>query len=81
MPYVDEATARAYSEAWEGWRKQIDHVNRVFLDGEAITPEQIKGLLNREARWKARFDDARRRLLGIEPESPLTGSPDGNPFR
>lgn len=81
MPDVDEATAREYREAWEGWRKQIEHVNRVFLEGEAIKPDQIKGLLNREARWKARFDDARRRLLGLDRPSPLANPSNDNPFR
>lgn len=81
MPYVDDETAREYREAWEGWRKQIDHVNRVFLDGEAIRPEQMKGLLNREARWKQRFDDARLRLLGLDRDSPLAGPENDNPFR
>jgi hypothetical protein len=79
MPFVDEETAKAYSDAWEAWRKQVDHLHRVFLDGERIGPEQIKGLLNREARAKTKYDEARKRLLGIE-ESPA-GAADGNPFR
>jgi hypothetical protein len=64
MAFVDEDTARAYRAAWEAWRKQVEHVHRVFLDGEAIRPDQIKGLLNREARAKDAYDAARLRLLG-----------------
>jgi hypothetical protein len=79
MPYADEATKSAYRDAWEGWQKQLDHLHRVFLDDEAIRPDQLKGLLNREARAHERYDEARLRLLGIEP-SPL-GSPGENPFR
>ncbi|MEO6397581.1 MAG: hypothetical protein ABIP13_03845 [Tepidiformaceae bacterium] len=81
MAFVDEATATAYREAWQAWSKQIEHVHRVFLEGEAIRPEQIKGLLNREARHKQAYDEARLKLLGVE-ESPLGTSLAGdNPFR
>ena len=80
MPFVDEATAAAYRAAWDAWFKQIQHVHRVFLEGEPIKPDQIKGLLNREARHKEAYDAARLALLGIE-QSPLGGGNDDNPFR
>jgi hypothetical protein len=80
MPFSDEATRAGYREAWDGWRKQVEHVHRVFLEGEAIGPDQIKGLLNREARAKAKYDEARLRLLGLE-DSPLATPAEGNPFR
>lgn len=80
MPFVDEETARNYREAWDAWKKQVEHVHRVFLEGEPIRPDQIKGLLNREARAKERYDQARLRLLGVESE--LAPRPGGdNPFR
>jgi hypothetical protein len=79
MAFVDEATAQAYRSAWESWRKQIEHVHRVFLEGEALEAAQLKGLLNREVRAKEAYDAARLRLLGLE-EAPLPG-PGGNPFR
>jgi len=69
MAFVDEATATAYREAWQAWSKQIEHVHRVFLDGEAIRPDQIKGLLNRESRAKVAYDESRLRLLGINENS------------
>jgi hypothetical protein len=81
MPFVDEETADVYREAWEAWRKQVDHLHRVFLDAEPITPDQIKGLLNREARAKKKYDAARRRLLGIETSSAGPASGSDNPFR
>jgi hypothetical protein len=81
MAFADEATAKAYREAWDAWFKQVEHVHRVFLDGEPIRPDQVKGLLNREARAKERYDAARRRLLGLD-ESPLApGNTDENPFK
>jgi len=80
MPRVDPATADAYRAAWDDWQKQLEHVHRVLLDGEPLTPERFKGLLNREARAKDRYDAARLRLLGLE--SPLATPQDGsNPFR
>lgn len=62
--------------------KQLDNVHRVFLDGEPMTPDRMKGLLNREARAKTRYDEARARLLGIDAgPAPAQGDPDVNPFR
>jgi hypothetical protein len=82
MPFTDEATAGEYREAWEAWKKQIEHVHRVFLEGETLRPDAIKGLLNREARAKERYDRARLRLLGLEPAGALEPPPAGdNPFR
>ncbi len=80
MAFVDPETAGAYREAWDAWRKQLDHLHRVFLDGESIAPDQLKGLLNREARAKEKYESARRRLLGIDTRPPGTAG-GGNPFR
>ncbi len=83
MAFVDEATAAEYSAAWQAWLKQVEHVHRVFLDGESLRPDAIKGLLNREARAKEKYDAARLRLLGVD-ESPPGGAqvnPDENPFK
>jgi hypothetical protein len=81
MAFVDEVTAKTYRDAWEAWRKQVEHLHRVFLDGEKIGPDQIKGLLNREARAKQKYDAARLALLGLD-ESPLAEpAGDENPFK
>jgi hypothetical protein len=80
MPFVDEAAAKAYREAWDAWLKQVEHLNRVFLEGEKIGPEQLKGLLTREARRKDEYDAARLKLLGLdEPAFPSNSGE--NPFR
>jgi hypothetical protein len=55
-----------YREAWEAWQAQLQRLHAFFLEGERIDPPVLKGLLNREARTKERYDEARRRLLGIE---------------
>lgn len=81
MPFADEPTARAYREAYEAWRKQLDHLHRVFLDGEPLRPDQMKGLLNREARAKEKYDEARLRLLGLDQGEASPASGDENPFR
>jgi hypothetical protein len=78
MPFVDEQTASQYRQAWEAWRKQIEHVHRVFLEGETLRPDALKGLLNREARARETYDAARERLLGLRESPPLSGD---NPFR
>ena len=70
MAFVDETTAAEYQEAWEAWKKQIEGVHRLFLEGEKLRPDAIKGLLNREARAKEKYDAARNRLLGLEEPTP-----------
>ena len=74
MVQVDPERAEEYRTAWEAWKRQAAALHRVFLDGEPMGPPQLKGLLNREARAKARYDAARLALLGIpagaEPAAP-----------
>ena len=66
---ASETPQTAYRSAWEGWQKQLDQVHAVLLEGERVHPSKLKGLLNREATAKDRYDAARRRLLGIpDPE-------------
>jgi hypothetical protein len=71
---VSEERRQAYLEAYEDWQKQLSALHEVFLDGTR-TPvgDQFKGLLNREARAKERYDRARLVLLGITPAA-------GTPF-
>ena len=61
----EESPQSAYRSAYETWQKQIEQVHSVLLEGEALHPTKLKGLLNREANAKDRYDEARRRLLGI----------------
>ena len=81
MAFVDEATAALYQEAWEAWKKQVEHVHRVFLGEERPKPDQLKGLLNREARAKEKYDAARLKLLGLDEDVGETSDPDANPFK
>ena len=57
---------QAYRAALEQWQKHLAGVHELLLEGKRMPPDQIKGLLNREARAKERYDVARRRLLGID---------------
>ena len=54
-----------YRNAYDAWREQIEALHRVFLEGEKLEPPKLKGLLNREARAKERYDAARLSLLGL----------------
>lgn len=78
---MDEASKQAYRDAWESWQKHLGDVHRVLLDGERMTPDRLKGLLNREARAKERYDEARLRLLGLDDAPPVESDPNANPFR
>ncbi len=65
MVDVDADAAAEYREAWEAWQTQLGRLHGVLLDGAAMGAPQLKGLLNREARAKERYDAARLRLLGV----------------
>lgn len=80
MVRVDPQRQREYREAWAAWQKQLARLHEVFLEGETIGPPQLKGLLNREARAKQRYDAAREALLGLGPADPRLGpAPIGRP--
>lgn len=78
---ADETTRDAYREAWEAWRKQLDRVHEVLLEGERLTPDRLKGLLNREARAKQAYDEARLKLLGLDETAGPAPAGEENPFR
>ena len=61
-----EAAKQEYREALDGWQRQLERVHALLLEGERLPPDQIKGLLGREARAKERYDAARRELIGVE---------------
>jgi hypothetical protein len=63
---AEDDPKQAYRDAYADWQKQLLGVHEFLLEGNRLPPEQIKGLLNREARAKERYDLARKRLLGIE---------------
>ena len=73
MP-ADPQRQEEYQQAYEAWQEQLQALHRVFLNGEALEPPKLKGLLNREARAKDRYDAARLALLG------LGGAPEDDPF-
>ena len=75
MVRVDPERQTEYREAWDAWQKQLIRLHDIFLDGEPLEPPKLKGLLNREARAKQRYDAARKALLGIGalPAAPNLG--------
>lgn len=56
---------QAYRQAYEDWQNQLGALHEVLLDGKTLPGDKMKGLLNREARAKKRYDEARLELLGI----------------
>ena len=77
MVRVDPQRQQEYREAWADWQKQLTRLHEVFLEDDQIGPPQLKGLLNREARAKRRYDAAREVLLGVGPASGRIGRPPG----
>ena len=72
---VSDERRDAYLAAHNDWQKKLGELHEVFLDGTR-TPvgDQFKGLLNREARAKEKYDQARLELLGIpqQEDSPFS---------
>jgi hypothetical protein len=62
---MPEDVREEYRQAYEAWTKHIRELHLVLLDGQKLEPPNLKGLLNREARAKERYDAARRKLLGL----------------
>lgn len=60
-----EDSKQQYRDAYDDWQEQLSALHSVLLDGERLEPPKLKGLLNREARAKERYDAARRSLLGL----------------
>jgi hypothetical protein len=66
---IDPTRAEQYRRAYDAWQEQLGALHRYFLEGETLAPPQLKGLLNREARAKERYDAARLALLGLDGAS------------
>lgn len=65
-----------YREAYETWQRHLGALHEFFLEGKRIDPLRLKGVFNREARSKRKYDLARLRLLGIEVEGPFVDTGD-----
>ena len=65
---TSEDSKREYIEAYQAWQKQLQALHRVVLEGQRIDPPRLKGLLNREVRAKEKYEEARRRLLGLDTD-------------
>ena len=76
MPQATPEARAEYEAAYEAWQRQLQRLHQVFLEGERLEPPQLKGLLNREARAKERYDAAREGLLGISQLPPRIARPE-----
>ncbi len=55
----------SYREAYERWQRDLQRLHAVLLDGEALPPLQRVALLRSESHSHDRYEEARRRLLGL----------------
>jgi len=62
---MDEETKRQYWDAYQQWQRYLEQLHRALLREEKLQPPRLKALLYREARAKERYEEARRRLLGL----------------
>ena len=70
----DEQRRKAYLEAYDDWQQKLAALHEVLIAGtRTLEGDQMKGLLNREARAKAKYDEARLALLGFgDADSPFS---------
>jgi hypothetical protein len=73
-----EDKVSAYKEAYETWQRHLAALHEFFLEKKRIDPLRLKGVLNREARSKRKYDQARLRLLGIEEDGPFADDGGGD---
>ena len=69
MQLEPEKRAR-YAEAYERWRRDLEALHKVLIDGEPLDPPHFVALLRRESKSKARYDEVRQRVLGLPDASP-----------
>lgn len=58
-------TKSEYRKAYDVWMGRLTELHGVLLEGNRLDPVRLKGLLNREVRAKEKYDEARKKLLGI----------------
>jgi hypothetical protein len=72
---LDEPRRAAYVEAYDRWRRDLDAMHHVLLDGEPLDPLHFVALLRRESKSKERYDQVRGEVLGLpgggEEEDPF----------
>jgi hypothetical protein len=66
---VSEELRSQYMAAYSTWIRQIEAVHNFFFDESVLRPDKVKGLLNREANAKEKYDLARLKLLGLDSDS------------
>ena len=66
---VSEDLHTQYMAAYSAWLEQIVAVHNFFFEESALRPDKVKGLLNREANAKNKYDLARLRLLGLDSDA------------
>jgi hypothetical protein len=62
---LDDEKRTVYVEAYDRWKRDLDALHRVLLDGDPLDPPHFVALLRRESKSKARYDDVRERVLGL----------------
>ena len=65
---VSKEIHQEYIDSYTAWLRQLEAVHAFFFEGTMLTPDKVKGLLNREANAKAKYDLNRAKMLGLSPD-------------
>jgi hypothetical protein len=68
----------AYREAYDRWQRDLVRLHAVLLDGEELDPMHRIALLRSESHSHGRYEEARRRLLGLPDGEASESSPFGS---
>lgn len=74
----DPGVTHDYMEAYERWQRDIERLHKVFVEGEPLDPMHRVALLRSESHTHDRYEEARRKLLGLPDESESSNSPFGS---
>jgi len=66
----DEGLTGAYREAYARWQRDLERLHAVLLDGQPLDPLRRVALLRSESHSHDRYEAARRRFLGLDPDPP-----------
>jgi hypothetical protein len=66
----DEQAKQAYRDAYDRWQRDLLRLHALLLDGESLEPLRRVALLRSESHSHDRYEEMRRRFLGLDPISP-----------
>ena len=75
---ANQALVREYRDSYDRWQRDLERLHKVLLEGAALDPMHRIALLRSESHTHDRYEEARRRLLGLPADGESGESPFGS---